>query len=92
MVWYQQQRKGGNGHLPHLADQVFGVPHYATRQIMDSVKSILVPRLQGMNVAPLEMALGPDELQETNEPQQSGGGVGVIPVHGILVPRRGQIV
>ncbi len=24
--------------LPHLADQVFGVPHYATRQIMDSVK------------------------------------------------------
>lgn len=39
-----------------------------------------------MNVAPLEMALGPDESQETNEPQQSGGGVGVIPVHGILVP------
>ena len=70
--------------LPHLADQVFGVPHYATRQIMDSVKSILVPRLQGMNVAPLEMALGPDELQETNEPQQSGGGVGVIPVRGQL--------
>lgn len=78
--------------LPHLADQVFGVPHYATRQIMDSVKSILVPRLQGMNVAPLEMALGPDESPDTNEPQQSGGGVGVIPIHGILVPRRGQIV
>lgn len=78
--------------LPHLADQVFGVPHYATRQIMDSVKSILVPRLQGMNVAQLEMALGPNESPDTEEPQQSGGGVGVIPVHGILVPRRGQIV
>nr|WP_223283196.1 hypothetical protein [Salmonella enterica] len=29
--------------LPHLADQVFGVPHYATRQTMDSVKAVLIP-------------------------------------------------
>ncbi|URI31840.1 hypothetical protein M3T50_00050 [Klebsiella pneumoniae] len=33
--------------LPHLADMVFGVPHYVTRQTMDSVKAVLIPRIQG---------------------------------------------
>ncbi len=34
--------------LPHLADMVFGVPHYVTRQTMDSVKAVLIPRIQGI--------------------------------------------
>lgn len=76
--------------LPHLADQVFGVPHYATRQIMDSVKAVLIPRLQGMTTGDIAMAITPDNapVQEESPP---GGGIAVIPVHGILVPRRGQI-
>lgn len=76
--------------LPHLADQVFGVPHYATRQIMDSVKAVLIPRLQGMTTGDIAMAITPENapVQEESPP---GGGIAVIPVHGILVPRRGQI-
>ncbi|MCS6054388.1 hypothetical protein LNO13_20415 [Klebsiella variicola subsp. variicola] len=33
--------------LPHLADMVFGVPHYVTRQTMDSVKAVLIPPYSG---------------------------------------------
>ncbi|HAT2340109.1 TPA: S49 family peptidase [Citrobacter freundii] len=76
--------------LPHLADQVFGVPHYATRQIMDSVKAVLVPRLQGNGSPDLSMAFEADDAPEP-EQTQAAGGIAVIPVHGILVPRRGQI-
>ncbi|WP_312805545.1 S49 family peptidase [Atlantibacter hermannii] len=76
--------------LPHLADQVFGVPHYATRQIMDSVKAVLVPRIQGISAPGIEMAFEPEDVPEPAGTQQTGG-VAVIPVHGILVPRRGQI-
>lgn len=77
--------------LPHLADQVFSVPHYATRQIMDSVKAVLIPRLQGITTGDISLAMGPDEapVQDGSPP---GGGVAVIPVHGILVPRRGQMM
>lgn len=76
--------------LPHLADQVFGVPHYATRQIMDSVKAVLIPRLQGSGSPDLSMAFEADEAPEPEQTQPAGA-IAVIPVHGILVPRRGQI-
>ena len=75
--------------LPHLADQVFGVPHYATRQMMDSVKAVLIPRIQGVSAPGLEMAFQPDDDSNVQEPQQAC--CAVIPVQGILVPRRGQI-
>lgn len=77
--------------LPHLADQVFSVPHYATRQIMDSVKAVLIPRLQGITTNDISLAMGPDEAPAQDNPPP-GGGVAVIPVHGILVPRRGQMM
>lgn len=77
--------------LPHLADQVFSVPHYATRQIMDSVKAVLIPRLQGITTGDISLAVGTDETQAQDNPP-SGGGIAVIPVHGILVPRRGQMM
>ena len=75
--------------LPHLADQVFGVPHYATRQIMDSVKAVLIPRIQGVVSPGIEMAFAPDGDSRQEEAQP--GGIAVIPVQGILVSRRGQI-
>lgn len=77
--------------LPHLADQVFSVPHYATRQIMDSVKAVLIPRLQGITTGDISLAMGPDEAPVQDNPPP-GGGVAVIPIHGILVPRRGQMM
>ena len=55
--------------LPHLADQVFGVPHYATRQIMDSVKAVLVPRLQGNGSPDLSMAFEADDAPEPEQTQ-----------------------
>lgn len=76
--------------LPHLADQVFGVPHYATRQIMDSVKAVLIPRIQGVSAPGIEMAIAPNDEPRQDETQQPGG-IAVIPVQGILVSRRGQI-
>jgi len=30
---------------PHLANQVFGVPHYATPQTLNAVKTVVVPRM-----------------------------------------------
>nr|WP_227500869.1 hypothetical protein [Klebsiella variicola] len=77
--------------LPHLADMVFGVPHYVTRQTMDSVKAVLIPRIQGITEdAAIQMALNPGKSPAAEQVQPTGG-VAVIPVHGILVPRRGQI-
>ncbi|MEQ0076259.1 S49 family peptidase [Klebsiella sp. CN_Kp118] len=77
--------------LPHLAGMVFGVPHYVTQQTMDAVKAVLLPRIQGTVTEPVfTMALNPDGTP-TPEHVQPAGGVAVIPVHGLLVPRRGQI-
>lgn len=77
--------------LPRLAEQVFGVPHYVTRQTMDSVKAVLIPRIHGLSDdSGIMLALNSDD--ETHAEQvQPAGGIAVIPVHGILVPRRGQI-
>ncbi len=43
---------------PHLASMVFSTPLYATRIAVDAVKSVLIPRMQGINVAvvPSEIA------------------------------------
>lgn len=77
--------------LPHLAEMVFGVPHYATQQTMDAVKAVLLPRIQGTVADPvITMALSPDDSPPPDEVQPAAG-ISVIPVHGILVPRRGQI-
>ncbi|WP_276851034.1 S49 family peptidase [Enterobacter oligotrophicus] len=76
--------------LPHLAEQVFGVPQYATRQLMDSVKAVLIPRIQGVDGGTI-LALADDTPEREDTAPRQGGGVAVIPVHGILVPRRGQI-
>lgn len=77
--------------LPHIAGMVFGVPHYVSRQTMDSVKAVLIPRIQGtIENTGTQLALNPDNTSATEQVQPAGG-VAVIPVHGLLVPRRGQI-
>lgn len=76
---------------PHIAEMVFGVPHYVSRQTMDSVKAVLIPRIQGtVDDSSIQLALNPDNASAAEQVQPAGG-VAVIPVHGLLVPRRGQI-
>jgi len=86
---------------PLLASQVFGQPIFATREVVDSVKAVLEPRLlgqvaalpSGINVAnhvPEPLALVDDEAR-TAERLQIHGKVAVIKVHGLLVARRGTI-
>ena len=77
--------------LPHLAAMVFGVPHYVSPQTMDAVKAVLLPRIQGTVTDPVvTMALSPDNANAPEQIQPASG-VAVIPSHGLLVPRRGQI-
>ncbi|PAT68375.1 serine peptidase, partial [Klebsiella pneumoniae] len=60
--------------LPHLADMVFGVPHYVTRQTMDSVKAVLIPRIQGITEdAAIQMALNPGKSPSAEQVQPTGG-------------------
>lgn len=79
---------------PHVASMVFGVPLFATPALVTAVKSVLEPRLLGKGsdsaaeLAPLALA---DDDQRAAQAQQSGTRLAVIPVHGILVPRRGEI-
>jgi signal peptide peptidase SppA len=79
---------------PHVASMVFGVPLYATPALVTAVKSVLEPRLLGKGsesvegLSPLAMV---DDDQRATQTQQAGTKVVVIPVHGILVPRRGEI-
>lgn len=74
---------------PRLASIIFSVPHYVTRQEMDAVKAVLVPRLQGAVSAPITMALDSDS-QPAPEVTPTSGAIAVIPIHGLLVSRRGQ--
>lgn len=81
--------------LPHLANQVFGSPLYATRDLVDAVKSVLIPRIMGGGERGTDgIAMSMETENTPGKTQQSTGSgvaIAVIPVHGILVPRRGQI-
>lgn len=79
---------------PHVASMVFGVPLFATPALVNAVKSVLEPRLLGKGLDSAEkmepLALVDDD-HRTTQAQQTGNQLAVIPVHGILVPRRGEI-
>lgn len=77
--------------LPHLADMVFGVPHYVTRQTMDSVKAVLIPRIQGITEdAVIQMALNPGKSPAAEQVQPTGG-VAVIPFTAFLFHAGGRL-
>lgn len=75
---------------PHLASEVFGIPLFATQRTLDAVKSVLVPRLQGITTGPDLSAFNADPQPDPSVDTETGI-VAVIPVHGLLVSRRGQI-
>lgn len=81
---------------PHLASQVFGCPLYVTQEVLAGVKSLLMPRMLGSQIEvmaadDLSDALEPKQLEARSESQYRVEGLAVIPLHGILVARRGQI-
>ncbi|MCL7938823.1 S49 family peptidase [Halomonas sp. ATCH28] len=76
---------------PHIASMVFNTPLYATPTLVQAVRSVLEPRLLGRtHDLPQSLGLGGDEEREMQRLQVVGR-LAIIPVHGVLVARRGQI-
>lgn len=87
---------------PHVASMVFDTPLYATPTLVQAVRSVLEPRLLG-RVTDLPETLGqdhglPNGPAMVSDPEEREmqrlrvvGRLAVIPVHGVLVARRGQI-
>ncbi|OCG08865.1 serine peptidase [Gilliamella sp. wkB178] len=80
---------------PHLANQVFGVPHYATPQTLDAVKAVVIPRLLSGSLSESEIDLGKINLSTnvngSTKITTNVNPVKVISVHGLLTTRRGSI-
>ncbi|MDX7771218.1 S49 family peptidase [Aeromonas caviae] len=81
---------------PHLASMAFGQPLYATQEVLAGVKSLLLPRMLGnqrdiMAADELPDGFEPAPLEARGEFKNRIGGLAVIPVHGILMARRGHI-
>ncbi|MCX8574528.1 MULTISPECIES: S49 family peptidase [unclassified Gilliamella] len=77
---------------PHLANQVFGVPHYATRQTLDAVKAVIIPRMLSDSLSLSDL----DNINLSTKPEatkvtSNANPVKVIPIHGLLTTRRGSI-
>ncbi|OFE11388.1 serine peptidase [Pseudohongiella acticola] len=79
---------------PHIAMMVFNTPLYATPDLVRSVRAALEPRLLGKSASgdmiTELMELSRDEERAIKDVEIHGR-VAIIPVHGILVARRGQI-
>lgn len=80
---------------PHLANQVFGVPHYATSQTLNAVKAVVVPRMLSgsLTLSNLDLNrinLGSNDVEATAVTSTTIP-VKVIPIHGLLTTRRGSI-
>ncbi|RUR43361.1 S49 family peptidase [Vreelandella populi] len=78
---------------PHIASMVFNTPLFATPTLVQAVRSVLEPRLLGRAhdlPQSLGMDSGGDEAREAQRVNQ-GARITVIPVHGVLVARRGHI-
>lgn len=77
---------------PHLASMVFGQPLMITPHMLASIKSILMPRMIDGEIKILGDQIANIDA-EVYEPKDRvelavSGGVAVIPVHGVLSPRR----
>ena len=82
---------------PHLASMAFGVPQYATANVMNAVKALLVPRMMQGGAVLLDgdipdAPVTPDrQLEAEDESRYQIAGLAIIPVHGVLVSRRGVL-
>ncbi|KFF48104.1 serine peptidase [Gammaproteobacteria bacterium MFB021] len=77
---------------PHLASLAFNTPLYATPDLVQSVRSVLEPRLLGrLSDLPERMESGGDPKAREMQGLRVVGRLAIIPVHGILTARAGQI-
>lgn len=77
---------------PHLASLVFNTPLYATPDLMQTVRAVLEPRLLGRsNDLPERLDAGGDRESREMQGLRVVGRLAIIPVHGILTARAGQI-
>lgn len=77
---------------PHIASMVFNTPLYATPTLVQAVRSVLEPRLLGRaQDLPQSLNLGGDDADRDMRRLQVVGRLAIIPVHGVLAARRGQI-
>jgi len=78
----------------HIAQMAFNVPLLATAQLADTVTSFLQNKIASSSIDHIDsghqMAAGNIETIELGSPEH-GESIAVIPVHGILVPRRFSI-
>jgi signal peptide peptidase SppA len=78
----------------HIAQMAFNVPLLATAQLADAVTSFLQNKIARSSIDHIgggqEMAAGNVDTIELGSPEH-GESIAVIPVHGILVPRRFSI-
>ncbi|AYF35637.1 serine peptidase [Vreelandella alkaliphila] len=78
---------------PHIASMVFNTPLYATPTLVQAVRNVLEPRLLG-RANDLPQALGMEsreEIEREHQRTKQDARIAVIPVHGVLVARRGHI-
>ncbi|MEQ7870740.1 S49 family peptidase [Chromohalobacter salexigens] len=78
---------------PHIASMVFDTPLYATPTLVQSVRTVLEPRLLGKaSDLPSGISLdGGNPEEREMQRLQVVGRLAIIPVDGILVARRGTI-
>lgn len=78
----------------HIAQMAFNVPLLATSQLADAVTSFLQNKIARSSIDHIDggqqMAAGNVDTIELGSPEH-GESIAVIPVHGILVPRRFSI-
>ena len=75
---------------PHLASMVFNTPLLATPTLLEAIQQALIPRLIGQRAAELVDPRYQDTDQATVE-DRTHQGLAILPVHGILTPRRGTL-
>ncbi|NQY63984.1 MAG: S49 family peptidase [Alteromonadaceae bacterium] len=75
--------------LAHIAQMAFNQPLLATAELADTVTSFLKSKILG-STNDLMMNVGKVGVIALGSPED-GENIAVVPVHGILVPRRGNI-
>lgn len=80
---------------PHIASMLFNTPLYATPDLVQAVRAALEPRLLGKSVSAESILNEAMNVSRSEEREMKNleihGRIAVIPVHGILVARSGQI-
>lgn len=72
----------------HVASMAFNTPLYATPDLAASVKAFLLPKMKGQDLGSPQMGT---ESEEGQKVVKKSDNIAVIPVHGVLTVRRGNI-